>query len=65
MDGQLLVSIGGQLFVSAEVPVTARNFIDAAAAAGNDIVRSPISSAEIIYPTENNRFPVSAYQVLK
>ena len=45
--------------------VSARNFIDSAAAAGNDIVLSPISLAEIIYLTEKNRLPVSAYEELK
>lgn len=45
--------------------VSARNFIDGAAAAGNDIVLSPISLAEIIYLTEKNRLPVSAYEELK
>lgn len=43
----------------------ARIFFDAAAAAGNDIVLSPISLAEIVYLTEKNRLPVSAYEELK
>ena len=43
----------------------ARTFIDVAAAAGNDIVLSPISLAEIVYLTEKNRLPVSAYEELK
>ena len=42
--------------------VPARNFIDSAAEAGNDIVLSPISLAEIVYLTEKNRLPVSAYE---
>lgn len=44
---------------------TARRFIDEAAAAGSDIVLSPISLAEIVYLTEKNRLPMSAYQELK
>lgn len=44
---------------------TARRFIDDAATAGNDIVLSPISLAEIVYLTEKNRLPVSAYEELK
>ena len=39
----------------------ARLFIDAAAEAGNDILLSPISLAEIVYLTEKNRLPRSAY----
>jgi PIN domain nuclease of toxin-antitoxin system len=42
-----------------------RNFIDDAAAAGNDIVLSPISLAEIVYLTEKSRLPTSAYEELK
>jgi PIN domain nuclease of toxin-antitoxin system len=45
--------------------VPARNFIDDAAAAGNDIVLSPISLAEIIYLTGKNRLPAAAYEELK
>jgi PIN domain nuclease of toxin-antitoxin system len=44
---------------------TARRFIDDAATAGNDIVLSPISLAEIVYLTEKNRLPVLAYEELK
>ena len=44
---------------------TARSFIDDAAAAGNDIVLSPISLAEIVYLTEKSRLPNSAYEELK
>lgn len=44
---------------------TARTFIDNAAAAGHDIVLSPISLAEIVYLTEKNRLPVSAYEELR
>ncbi len=43
---------------------TARSFIDEAATAGNDVLLSPISLAEIVYLTEKNRLPVSAYQKL-
>lgn len=44
---------------------TARQFMDQAAAAGHDIVLSPISLAEIVYLVEKNRLPASAYQDLK
>ena len=44
---------------------TARLFIDSAAAGGNDILLSPISLAEIVYLTEKNRLPRSAYEELK
>jgi PIN domain nuclease of toxin-antitoxin system len=40
---------------------TARRFIDDAAAGGNEIGLSSISLAEIVYLTEKNRLPVSAY----
>jgi PIN domain nuclease of toxin-antitoxin system len=43
----------------------ALKFIDGAAEDGNDIAISPISFAEIIYLTEKNRLPVSAYEDLK
>ena len=43
----------------------ARDFIESAAEAGNDIALSPISLAEIWYLTEKNRMPVSAYEDLK
>jgi PIN domain nuclease of toxin-antitoxin system len=36
-----------------------------AAAAGHDIVLSPISLAEIVYLVEKNRLPASAYHELK
>ena len=39
--------------------------MDGAAAAGNDIVLSPVSLAEIVYLTEKNRLPVSAYEELR
>lgn len=43
---------------------TARCFIDDAALAGDDIVLSPISLAEIVYLTEKGRLPISAYEKL-
>jgi len=43
----------------------ARRFVEDAAAAGEDIVISPISLAEIVYLVEKNRPPVSAYEGLK
>ena len=45
--------------------VTARGYMDHAAAAGCDIVLSPISLAEIVYLVEKNRMPASAYEDLK
>jgi PIN domain nuclease of toxin-antitoxin system len=39
--------------------------MDDAAAAGHDIVLSPISLAEIVYLVEKNRLPASAYHELK
>jgi PIN domain nuclease of toxin-antitoxin system len=47
------------------ISATARRFIDDAATAGNDIALSPVSLAEIVYLTEKNRLPVSAYEKLK
>jgi PIN domain nuclease of toxin-antitoxin system len=44
---------------------TAHRFMDDAAAAGQDIVVSPISLAEIVYLVEKNRLQASAYEVLK
>ncbi len=44
---------------------TARTFIDDAAAAGHEILLSPISLAEIVYLTEKQRLPESAYEELK
>ena len=44
---------------------TARRFMDDAAAAGQDIVLSPISLAEIVYLVEKNRLSASAYDDLK
>jgi PIN domain nuclease of toxin-antitoxin system len=53
------------LFKNPLLSDTARRFVDDAAAAGNDIVLSPISLAEIVYLTEKNRLPISAYEKLK
>ncbi len=53
------------LFKNPLLSATARTFIDAAATAGNDIVLSPISLAEIVYLTEKKRLPVTAYEELK
>ena len=44
---------------------TARRFMDESAAAGYDIMVSPISLAEIVYLVEKNRLPASAYEDLK
>jgi PIN domain nuclease of toxin-antitoxin system len=44
---------------------TARAFIDDAAAAGNEILLSPISLVEIVYLIEKGRLPESAYKELK
>ena len=43
----------------------ARQFIDDAAASGYDILLSPISLAEIVYPIEKKRLPQAAYNDLK
>jgi PIN domain nuclease of toxin-antitoxin system len=45
--------------------LAARNFIDGAAEAGNEVVISPISLAEILYLIEKNRMPRSAYEDVK
>lgn len=55
----------GILLRHPRLSVTARTFIDDAAAAGNDILLSPISLAELVYLTEKDRLPVSAYDELK
>jgi hypothetical protein len=39
--------------------------MDDAAAAGQDVVISPISLAEMVYLVEKNRLPTSAYKDLK
>jgi PIN domain nuclease of toxin-antitoxin system len=43
----------------------AREFIDAAARAGQGIALSPVSLAEIVYLIEKNRLPSSAYDDLR
>ena len=53
------------LFNNPLLSTTARSFFDDAAAAGNDIVLSPISLAEIVYLIEKNRLRFSAYEKLK
>jgi PIN domain nuclease of toxin-antitoxin system len=45
--------------------VKARTFMDDAGHAGHDIAISPVSLAEIVYLTEKNRLPASAYEDLK
>ena len=44
---------------------TARNFLDAAASAGQEIGVSPVSLAEIVYLVEKNRISPSAYHEIK
>ena len=53
------------LLKNPRLSATARQFMDDAAAAGQDIVLSPISLAEIVYLVEKNRLPASAYHELK
>lgn len=53
------------LLKNPRLSVTARQFIDNAAAAGFDIVLSPISLAESVYLVEKNRLPASAYADLE
>lgn len=53
------------LLKNPRLSATARQFMDDAAAAGYDIVLSPISLAEIVYLVEKNRLPASAYHELK
>lgn len=53
------------LLKNPSLSITARRFMDDAAAAGQDIVLSPISLAEIVYLVEKNRLPPSAYEDLK
>jgi PIN domain nuclease of toxin-antitoxin system len=53
------------LLKNPSLSATARRFMDEAAAAGQDIVLSPISLAEIVYLVEKNRLPASAYEDLK
>ena len=53
------------LLKNPRLSATARQFMDDAAAAGHDIVLSPISLAEIVYLVEKSRLPASAYHELK
>ena len=53
------------LLKNPRLSATARQFMEDAAAAGHDIVLSPISLAEIVYLVEKNRLPASAYHELK
>jgi PIN domain nuclease of toxin-antitoxin system len=53
------------LYDDARLSVAAGDFIDQAAAAGEHIVVSSISLAEIIYLIEKSRLPVEAYEDLK
>lgn len=49
------------LFADARLSVNAKDFINRAAAARQKIAISSISLAEIVYLTEKNRLPPSAY----
>ena len=53
------------LYDDARLSLAAGEFIDEAAAAGNQIVISSISLAEIVYLIEKNRLPANAYTDLK
>jgi len=53
------------LLKNPRLSTTAQIFIDEAAAAGHDIVLSPISLAEVVYLVEKNRLPASAYDDLR
>jgi PIN domain nuclease of toxin-antitoxin system len=53
------------LLKNPSLSITARRFMDDAAAAGQGVVLSPISLAEIVYLVEKNRLPASAYEDLK
>ncbi len=53
------------LYDDGRLSVAAGEFIDHSAAAGNQIVVSSISLAEIVYLVEKNRLPVDAYTDLK
>ncbi len=53
------------LLKNPRLSMTAREFIDAAARAGHEIVVSPISLAEIVYLVEKGRLDASAYHDLK
>lgn len=53
------------LLESPRLSFAARSFIDGAADAGDSVLLSPISLAELVYLTEKNRLPASAYEELK
>jgi PIN domain nuclease of toxin-antitoxin system len=53
------------LLKNPRLSATARRFMDDAAAAGQDILVSPISLAEIVYLVEKIRLPASAYEDVK
>jgi PIN domain nuclease of toxin-antitoxin system len=53
------------LYSNPRLSAKARAFIDDAAVAGNEIVFSPISMAEIVYLVGKRRLEVSAYHALK
>jgi len=53
------------LLKNPRLSTVARNFIEEAATAGNDIVLSAISLAEIVYLAEKGRLPIAAYDELK
>lgn len=53
------------LLKNSALSITARRFMDDAAAASGEILVSPISLAEIVYLVEKNRLPASAYEDLK
>lgn len=53
------------LFDDPRLSFSAADFIDRAAAAGQTIAVSSISLAELIYLTEKNRLPFSAYDEVR
>ena len=53
------------LLKNPRLSATACRFMDDAASAGNEIVLSPVSLAEIVYPVEKGRLPASAYDELR
>jgi PIN domain nuclease of toxin-antitoxin system len=53
------------LLKNPSLSTTARNFMDEAARAGDEIGLSPISLAEIVYLVEKGRLAMSAYEDLK
>jgi len=53
------------LFNDLRLSASAGDFIDQAGAAGNHVIISSISLAEIVYLIEKNRLPTNAYSDLK